>query len=727
MIPYQQLTAQQQNCVDYDGKDLLLRGVAGSGKSVVLLARAVKLAQLAKQEGKTAKIAIFTFANSLVKYTTEILDDPRFDKNAFMISTIDSYCSSLYTSLHGPSDLRLVDTLKERERDITDALNAVAARTADKKHRFFSADHSFWSDEFNWIKERDIRSLAEYENVERAGRSGGMRIFLRERALAWSIFEAYREEQKLHKHMDRADKFRYVLDHLGKLKPEQRFDHVLLDEGQDLSLIKLKLIRALATDSITIAADKAQKIYNTSFAWKDIGIDIRGSGNRSLSKSFRSTKQIVQLAESLNMINRLNREGSNEYTDPVIPEREGPVPKVFSCSSALAERSVFLSLVQKHLSNKETICIPYRTRIQKSSIENWLVSAKIGYQEISKETVWSAVAPGVKLCTFHSTKGLEFDTVVIPFVSDKVLPLDYALRQCEEDQRLQIVCDERCLLYVGMTRAKTYLYLTTSGTPSQFISEFDPQFYDLLDEQGKEKKKNYAGIRLSKDEAPSSGLTAQPGSTIQLMDSNGQMRSFVLDPVERPFQQDWIGKRQGDSVRLADKTTARILNLTKPDLSLLSSPKSMQFGVSSLATEKKTAAAVLPPVPVLPPVISQEKKAVSAPVKPAQPVVKKQDPISPSVVTASDVRHHERPVVSVPRSVGSDNVEDIIIYLLDRAPDGLSFNELICDGDLRGKSRLVMKAIWDMSGKGIIDARSVSGPDGNKNAIITLKKSTGSK
>ena len=44
---------------------------------------------------------------------------------------------------------------------------------------------------------------------------------------------------------------------------------------------------------MTIAADVAQKIYKKTFTWKEVGIDISGKSSKSLSKSFRSTKQIV--------------------------------------------------------------------------------------------------------------------------------------------------------------------------------------------------------------------------------------------------------------------------------------------------------------------------------------------------------------------------------------------------------------------------------------------------
>lgn len=71
-------------------------------------------------------------------------------------------------------------------------------------------------------------------------------------------------------------------------------------------------------------------------------------------------------------------------------------------------------------------------------------------------------AESVKLMTMHSAKGLEFNTVFIVGCSDKLLP--FALF---ENYDVDIKEEER-LLYVAMTRAKKYLYLTYPGSLNLF-------------------------------------------------------------------------------------------------------------------------------------------------------------------------------------------------------------------------------------------------------------------
>ena len=94
----------------------------------------------------------------------------------------------------------------------------------------------------------------------------------------------------------------------------------------------------------------------------------------------------------------------------------------------------------------------------------------------------------VSLMTVHAAKGLEFATVFVVGLEEKIFPsmLVSTLRELEEERRL---------LYVAITRAKRHCILTSAknrwrygklefGTPSRFIRDIAPQYLTVMAESG---------------------------------------------------------------------------------------------------------------------------------------------------------------------------------------------------------------------------------------------------
>jgi len=74
---------------------------------------------------------------------------------------------------------------------------------------------------------------------------------------------------------------------------------------------------------------------------------------------------------------------------------------------------------------------------------------------------------GTNLLTYHRAKGLEWDAVFLPALEEGMLPI----RQAKTDEA---VAEERRLLYVGITRARTHLALSWTRKPSRFLAELQP-------------------------------------------------------------------------------------------------------------------------------------------------------------------------------------------------------------------------------------------------------------
>ena len=101
----------------------------------------------------------------------------------------------------------------------------------------------------------------------------------------------------------------------------------------------------------------------------------------------------------------------------------------------------------------------------------------------------------VKLTTFHQAKGLEFSVVFMVAMEEGIFPSANIMDKSELEE-------ERRICYVGITRAKEELYLTSTESrlrfgkseymiPSTFIKEMDKELYYNSMKPKAVEKKNY--------------------------------------------------------------------------------------------------------------------------------------------------------------------------------------------------------------------------------------------
>jgi hypothetical protein len=102
------------------------------------------------------------------------------------------------------------------------------------------------------------------------------------------------------------------------------------------------------------------------------------------------------------------------------------------------------------------------------------------------------------LSDLEQTKGFEFDAVVVVNCSRAILP--HPDLPPEESFR------DLCRLYVAMTRAKTQLVLSYSGTPSPFVAAAKDMFLESLFADYAEKSE-LTGLQLPPGSVPKLGDT----------------------------------------------------------------------------------------------------------------------------------------------------------------------------------------------------------------------------
>lgn len=82
----------------------------------------------------------------------------------------------------------------------------------------------------------------------------------------------------------------------------------------------------------------------------------------------------------------------------------------------------------------------------------------------------------VHLMTIHSAKGLEFETVIVAGSSEGLLPHQMSYKNAGRDEGVE---EERRLMYVAMTRARSKLFLSFYNLGSRFLYEIPPELIEF--------------------------------------------------------------------------------------------------------------------------------------------------------------------------------------------------------------------------------------------------------
>lgn len=485
------LTPKQQECVNYASeKNLLIRGIAGSGKSIVIVRRAKKIYDQAMAMGKPVSIVIYTFAGMLVDYMKEIISYGDQYADGIAVKTLDSEIQSVYKNMFNKSSLYNVYPRQQSMLNTLDDVMKSVITQDNHENRFLKLNmFEFLVDEIMWMKQHMFVEAEEYIGCIRKGR-GSVHVSKRDRALIFNIY------QKFYKKFDEAypDNIDKLCENLYNNKadiPDScKYDFVMIDEAQDLTLNKMLIAKELAKVSLTISADFAQKIYKSGFTWKEVGINFRGQAAKRLTGTHRNTYQIAALANSLSRHNTelKHMEEDDEYQPPEMPVRQGEKSVLRYTTSYDMEGREIKALSEAIINANEefTVGILVKTNKDITKVKKWL--GNTAYQILDKRNEHKVLEPGIKIVTCFSAKGLEFDVVIIPMLdADKYpqLSSDFAPYQTIDAEILEDKMNkERNLLYVAITRAREKLFMFAGDgsirKPSPLLSELDTDFYDIM-------------------------------------------------------------------------------------------------------------------------------------------------------------------------------------------------------------------------------------------------------
>ncbi len=463
-------TARQRECIEFTGPHLLVSGPPGTGKTLVLLKRACRFSQ----QQPHARILVVTYNKTLAQYARDQLRlngaGPRVQAVTFHSWAYRHLCT-----LGTPPQV-----LSEPDRlGLIRLLLAEVATPAAPGKPFFSRPADWWRDELDWIKGNALADWDSYRQVERTGRGHGLRVASRQ--VVWDLYTRYQQALATRGLVDYRDFALQLLRAWTPMPDAVRVTHVLIDEAQDLRGAELRVLTHLARSSLTVVADRTQKIYGTAFAWKDLGFDVVGGGRaKLLTKSYRTTRQVALLAAGLRRHDPLVRPGDPDDGPSELPDREGPVPVVVAARDAVHEAELVIRLIAHLRATRpgRTIGVLARTWETLRRLEPALTAQQVG-AEYLREHDGAVATAGVKLTTFHSAKGLEFDDVLVVGLSEGLFPppLGQTLDVEEGEDEDDVLSTERRLLYVAMTRTRHVLYLLHGVRPSRFLAELDAARY----------------------------------------------------------------------------------------------------------------------------------------------------------------------------------------------------------------------------------------------------------
>ena len=428
-------------------------GAAGTGKTVVAIHRAVRLAR----ENPSRRVLLTTYTKTLAEALKDGVERLAGGLENLEVEHFDRLLTRWYTKGLGKK------LSVARDKQIEEALK----RAAEEVGRPEWASDLFLFNE--WVRVVDawgVRSLEEYLAVDRTGRATPLSQ-ARRREL-WPVFDRTRGLLVSRGLETWGSRTRTLLENLEKLP---RFDHVAVDETQDLSPIQLKLLRAIVPEGdndLFLVGDAAQRIYQTRVPWRRLGIETVGRSQR-LWINYRTTREIANFAEGV-LPEKVTEAEGEEVAPKALSLLRGESPEIQVFAQPNQEVSAlanwFRALIEQGY-DPEQIAVVARTKkllktrgasaVKRAGLPSWFLEE-------------GGQGPGVCLATMHRVKGLEFRAVAVIGVEDGQVPNDFVLKQAETEADREALLElERQLLFVALSRPREKLWISAAKQPSPFL------------------------------------------------------------------------------------------------------------------------------------------------------------------------------------------------------------------------------------------------------------------
>src|SRR6185437_8624591 len=403
---------------DFNGPAKLV-GVSGSGKTCVVVRRAVRLAQ----KYPDGKILVLTLNRALARLISELVEEvadqrvqSRIEVRAFF-----TLCRRLLKEFE-PANDRIHNDITWKSNEHVDDIwqeyyrcenNNNDAKVLQPVHDSLLArglrPELYLREEVDWLRSAlppADRQL--YRTMERPGRSVPLPSQFRDAVL--SGLTGWETKMKDVGVTDGLGMAQALMKHLPRLRPSYRC--VLVDEAQDFGNVELAIVQRLVEgdeNNLLLCGDAAQAVTTKHQSLRSIGIEVPGARSRVLALNYRNSRDVLKAAYEVlkeNLSEGLIDREDFHILDPEYSTFTGPVPLLLRAQSLSHELGYALGFARSRLADggggKACVAV-----CGYSLYELQLFGRKLGLPVLDGRT--PIEAGDLFLSDLEQTKGFEFD------------------------------------------------------------------------------------------------------------------------------------------------------------------------------------------------------------------------------------------------------------------------------------------------------------------------------
>jgi superfamily I DNA/RNA helicase len=249
-------------------------------------------------------------------------------------------------------------------------------------------------------------------------------------------------------------------------------DYVIVDEIQDFDEDEIKEFIAATNKHFFFFGDTAQSIYEglkNTIAVEDIGYLLPKGEKPKSFELYRNYRLPIPVAKFVQYIGI----DLQPYEESTYKSPETVIPRILKYSNLREQFAAIKDIIRKRDLSDVAILLPHNDMVKTAGeiFNNLNLNVELRYNDKedwqnSKDTLnFSTTNP--KVMTYHSAKGLQFETIFLPRIED-----------FEDDGGAH-----RKSLYVAMTRTYRNLYIMYSGILPELLSKVPRNLYETTENE----------------------------------------------------------------------------------------------------------------------------------------------------------------------------------------------------------------------------------------------------